>query len=101
MSRAEVAVPEVVAVRKKESDDLTHYHVDLIGYRSEHIATEPIMISIERAQSLMLYDRLWIATPEGESDIVKGKCSVCGHEPYLRTAADAEDEEKLLALPEM
>jgi hypothetical protein len=95
-------VPEVVAVRKEESDDRTHFHVDLIGYASPHISSgEPIMISVERAISLMLYERLWIKTPEGESDLVKGKCSVCGHEPYVRTAADAEDEEKLLALPEM
>ena len=95
-------MPEVVAVRKKESDDRTHDHVDLIGYYSAHITSgEPIMISVERAISLMLYERLWIKTPEGESDVVNGKCSVCGHEPYLRTAADAENEEKLLALPDM
>ena len=95
-------MPEVVAVRKKESDDRTHDHVELIGYHSDHLTSgEPIMISVERSISLMLYERLWIKTPEGESDLVKGKCSVCGHEPYLRTAADAENEEKLLALPDM
>jgi len=95
-------VPEVVAVRKKESDDRTHFHVDLVGNHSDHITSgEPIMISVERAISLMLTERLWVKTPEGESDVVKGKCSVCGHEPYIRTAADAENEEKLLALPEM
>lgn len=95
-------MPEVVAVRKKESDDRTHDHVDLIGYHTDHITSgEPIMISVERAISLMLVERLWIKTSEGESDVTKGKCSVCGHEPYLRTAADAENEEKLLALPDM
>ena len=95
-------MPEVVAVRKKESDDRTHFHVDLVGYHSDHLTSgEPIMISVGRAISLMLYERLWIKTPDGESDVVAGKCSVCGHEPYLRTAADAENEEKLLALPEL
>ena len=93
---------EVVAVRKIESDDRTHDHVYLIGYHSDHLTSgEPIMISIERAISLALTEPLWIKTPEGKSDVVTGKCSVCGHEPYLRTAADGESEEKLMALPDM
>jgi hypothetical protein len=94
-------VPEIVAVRTKESDDRSHFHADLVGYQSTHINTEPIMISIDRAFELMLYERFWITAPDGQSDVVKGKCSVCGHEPYLRTAADGENEEKILALPEM
>ena len=94
-------MPEIVAVRTIESDDRTHFHVDLAGYQSTHINAEPIMISIDRAIDLMLTERFWITTPEGQSDVAKGKCSVCGHEPYLRTAADGENEEKLLALPEM
>jgi len=93
-------VPETVRVRQVESDDRTHLHVDLIGYESDHIAGEPIMISTERAISKMLYVRFWIKTPDGEADLVSGKCSVCGHEPYLRTTADSEKEEKLQALPE-
>ncbi len=95
-------MPEIVAVRKEPSDDRTHDHVDLVGCHTDHITSgEPIMISVERAISLMLTERLWIKTSEGESDVAEGKCSACGHEPYLRTAADAENEEKLLALPEM
>ena len=93
-------MPEIVRVRLEESDDRSHLHVDLVGYHTDHINTEPIMISTERAISLMLYERLWIKTADGESDLVSGKCSVCGHEPYLRTKADAENEEKLQALPE-
>ncbi len=93
-------MPEIVRVRLKDSDDRSHLHVDLVGYHTDHIMTEPIMISIERAISLMLYERLWIKTPDGEPDLVSGKCSVCGHGPYLRTTADGEKEEKLQALPE-
>jgi len=93
-------VPEIVRIRLEESEDRSHLHVDLVGYHTDHIMTEPIMISTERAISLMLYERLWIKTPEGETDLVSGKCSICGHEPYLRTAADGEKEEKLQALAE-
>ena len=93
-------MPEIVRIRLKEADDLTHYHVDLVGYHTDHIATEPIMISTERAIQKMLYERFRIKTPEGEADLVSGKCSVCGHEPYLRTATDGENEEKLQTLPE-
>ena len=96
-------MPEVVAVRKKESDDRTHDHVDLVGYHTDHLTSgEPIMVSTERVINKMLYVRFWTKTLAGEeTDLVSGKCSVCGHEPYLRTAADAENEEKLLALPDM
>ena len=94
-------MPEIVAVRLKDTDDQTHVHVDLVGYETDHIATEPIMITTERAISLMLYERLWMKTTTGEeTDLTSGKCSVCGHEPYLRTAADGEHEEHLLDLPE-
>ncbi len=93
-------MPEIVRIRLMESDDQSHFHVDLVGYHTDHIATEPIMISTERAISKMLYTRFWISTPEGEADLVSGKCSVCGHEPYLRTASDGEKEEKLQSLPE-
>jgi hypothetical protein len=93
-------VPEIVTIRLKETDDRSHFHVDLVGYHTDHIATEPIMISTERAISLMLVERLWIKAPDGEADLVSGKCSVCGHEPYLRTTADGDKEEKLLDLPE-
>jgi len=94
-------VPEIVRVRLRETDDQSHYNVDLVGYHTEHIDTEPIMVSTERAISLMLYERFWMKTLAGEeTDLVSGKCSVCGHEPYLRTAADGETEEHLLDLPE-
>ena len=93
-------MPEIVVVRLIESDDQSHFHVDLVGYHTDHITTEPIMIATERAISLMLYERLWIKTPDGEADLVSGKCSVCGHEPYLRTTSDAENEEKLQTLTE-
>ena len=94
-------MPEVVRVRLKETDDQSHYHVDLVGYQSDHIEAEPITISTERVIEKMLYIRFWMKTLAGEeTDLVSGKCSVCGHEPYLRTAADGEKEEHLLDLPE-
>jgi len=93
-------LPEIVRVRLVETDDQSHFHVDLVGYHSDHIETEPIMISTERAISTMLYERFWMTIASGETDLISGKCSVCGHEPYLRTAADGEKEEHLLDLPE-
>lgn len=94
-------MPEIVVMRLKETDDRSHVHVDLVGYQTDHIATEPIMVTTERAISLMLYERFWMKTLAGEeTDLISGKCSVCGHEPYLRTVADGEHEEHLLDLPE-
>jgi hypothetical protein len=94
-------VPEIVVMRLQETDDRSHVHVDLVGYQTDHIATEPIMVTTDRAISLMLYERFWMKTLSGEeTDLISGKCSVCGHEPYLRTAADGEHEEHLLDLPE-
>lgn len=91
-------MPEIVRVRTEPAEDNRHDHVTLVGYHTAHIATEPIMISIERARSFMVFERLYLKTPDGEADLVEGKCSVCGHEPYLRTSADGEKEEKLQAL---
>jgi len=94
-------LPEIVVVRLQETDDQSHYHVDLVGYHTDHIEGEPIMIATERAISKMLYTRFWMKTVSGdETELISGKCSVCGHEPYLRTAADGEKEEHLLDLPE-
>lgn len=94
-------MPEVVAIRTKAPESRDHTHVELVGYHTDHVKGEPIMISTERAISKMLYERFWMKTLDGqETDLISGKCSVCGHEPYLRTKADAEDEEHLLDLPE-
>lgn len=90
----------VVSVRREQAEP-DHDHVALIGYFSPHIEYEPIMLSVQRTLERIDWgERFYIKEGDQEIEIVSGKCSVCGHEPYLRTAADAEDEEKLQALPE-
>lgn len=89
-----------VVSSRVEQADATHDHVDLIGYHSLHLAAEPIMLSTERVlQRIALGDRFFIVEGETEHDIVNGKCPGCGHGPYLRTAGDSGDEQKLLTLP--
>lgn len=93
-------MPEIVARRMALADDRTHEHIELVGYYSDHLKTEPIMVSIPRALQIAILDPLWMTTPEGRADVVEGKCPTCGHAPHVRTTADAGVEEKLLSLPE-
>jgi hypothetical protein len=95
-------MPEVVARRMELADDGRHEHVALVGYHSDHLTSgEPITIDVGRVLSKTATgERFFVKTADGEAEIVAGKCPVCGHEPYLRTSADAEGEEKLLVLPE-
>lgn len=91
---------EVVSVRREQAD-ADHDHISLIGYFSPHIEYEPIMLSVARTLERIEHgERFYIKDGDAEADLAAGKCSICGHEPYLRTAADAEDEEKLQALIE-
>jgi hypothetical protein len=91
---------QVVSVRREQAEP-DHDHIALIGYFSPHIEYEPIMLSVERTlQRIGETERFYIKDGDAEADLSAGKCSICGHEPYLRTTADAEDEEKLHALPE-
>jgi hypothetical protein len=94
-------VPEVIARTNVLSDDGSHEHVILAGYTSGHLGTgEPITIGVERLSMLVwLGERFWIKTENGEAEVIAGKCPVCGLEPYFRTSADAEKEQKLLSLP--
>jgi len=94
-------VPEVIARQTVLSDDGTHEHVILVGYTSGHLGNgEPITIGVERLTQLVWTgERFFIKTDDGETEVVIGKCPVCGLEPYFRTGADAGDEQKLLALP--
>lgn len=94
-------MPEVIARKTELSDDGTHDHVILVGYTSGHLGTgEPITIGVERLSMLTwLGERFWIKTEDGEAEVIAGKCPVCGLEPYFRTSADGEKEQKLLALP--
>jgi hypothetical protein len=97
--RVPLASWEVVSVRLEQVSYPDHDHVSLIGYFSPHIEYEPIMLSVERTlQRMDDGERFYIKDGDAEADLKPGKCSVCGHEPYLRTTADAEDEEKLLGL---
>lgn len=91
---------QVVSVRRAQAD-ADHDHIELIGYFSPHIEYEPIMLAVNRTLERIEHgERFYLKDGDAETDLVAGKCTVCGHEPYLRTAADAPDEEKLQALPE-
>lgn len=90
---------DVVSVRVEQAD-AHHDHVDLVGCYSVHIAMEPIMLSTERTlQRIALGEKFVVKDGDAEIELVSGKCPECGHEPYLRTAADQGDEQKLMGLP--
>jgi hypothetical protein len=95
-------LPEIVARKMELADDRKHDHVLLVGYSSKHLgAEEPITIDVNRVvANTAIGERFFVKTPDGEADIVAGKCPVCGFEPYPRTSADSGDEQKLLMVPE-
>lgn len=89
---------QVVGVRVEQAD-AKHDHVALVGYHSPHLAQEPIMLSAERTiERSGIGDRFFIVVEGAEVDIVSGACPECGHTPYLRTKADAGDEQKLMEI---
>jgi len=95
-------VPEVTARSTKLSDDGRHDHVYLAGVSMGHITSgEAITMDVDRMVTrTWIGERFFIKLPDGtEADVIAGKCPVCGLEPYFRTAADAENEQKLLELP--
>ena len=94
-------MPEVVARKMDLADDRTHEHIVLVGYNSPHLgAGEPITIDVTRVVSKTATgERFFIKTPDGEADVIAGRCPVCGLEPHFRTSADSGDEQKLLSLP--
>ena len=96
----EVRVPELVAVRLEPGKDGRHEHVGLVGYHSDHLRVEPIMIPPERIfQKEALGEKFWVTIDGQRVDVVRGACPVCGQEPYVRTAADTGDTERLMELP--
>lgn len=89
----------VVVSSRSAQIDAAHDHVELVGYHSSHLAQEPIMLSTERTlQRMGLGERFYIKHGDEENDLISGACPVCAHTPYLRTKADAGDEQKLMAL---
>lgn len=89
---------QIVGVRL-EQKDAEHDHVSLVGYHSPHIAAEPIMLSAERTiQRIGIGDKFVVKANGDETEVVAGACPVCGETPYLRTKADAGDEQKLMSL---
>ena len=90
---------EITAVRLVPSDDQSHMHVELVGYQSAHTPGEEITITIPRVLQKMAFDEQFYVTVDGEQASVKeGTCPVCGHEPYLVTAADGGKRQRLLEL---
>ena len=95
-------MPEIIAVTIARSDDRTHDHIALAGYRPGHITSgEAITFPVERLiQTQWLGERFFIKVQDGtEAEVLAGKCPVCGLEPYFRTAADKGDEQRLMSLP--
>jgi hypothetical protein len=91
---------EITAVRLEPSRDRSHMHLELIGYTSPHMPGEEITIDISRALQKMDFDEKFHIVLDGErAEIVEGTCPSCDLKPYLRTSADAGDEQKLFALP--
>lgn len=88
------------AVRTQPSDDLTHMHVESVGFESGHMPGESIFISASRLLGRQAFGERFVVDVDGSpADVVAGKCPVCGYEPYLKTSADSAGDEKLLALP--
>lgn len=95
-------MPEVIARSTWLSDDGTHDHVYIVGYNPGHITSgEAITLDVDRMVTrTWIGESFFIKLPDGsESEVIAGKCPVCGLEPYFRTAADSEKEQKLLELP--
>ncbi|MHB8512723.1 MAG: hypothetical protein ACYDCC_11145 [Actinomycetota bacterium] len=90
---------EVVAVRIEQYNS-SHDHVVLVGYHSNHIASEPIMLSTERTLQRMSLGETFVITQGDQTiELIEGSCPVCGYAPYLRTKADSGDDQKLMELP--
>lgn len=91
---------EIIAVRTEMSDDLSHEHVELVGYASPHIVGEAIMIPVPRLiQRLAFGDKFFMSVNGEQAEITAAKCPTCGHEPGLKTSADKAGTQHLLALP--
>jgi hypothetical protein len=94
-------VPELVAVRLEPGRDGKHDHVGLVGYHSDHLKTEPVMVPPQRVfEKQALGEKFWVTVDGQRTDLVPGACPVCGAEPYIRTAADSGEAERLLELPQ-
>jgi hypothetical protein len=94
-------VPEIVAVRLKLADDGAHEHVDLLGYHSTHLKTEPVMVAPQRIRdNAILGESYWVTANGERAEIIFKECPVCGLEPYPRTSLDSGDVEHLKELPQ-
>ena len=92
---------EITAVRLAPTDDESHAHIELIGYRSTHIEGEEIMIPLARALQKMAFTEKFHVMVNGEPAEVKaGKCATCGFEPYLVTTADHDEINQIEELPQ-
>ncbi len=92
---------EVSAVRLISAEDLTHQHIDVVGYDSPHLENEVIFIPIPRViQRGMLGEKFGVKVGEELAEVQPGKCHVCGLEPYLKTTKDTAETHYLIELPQ-
>ncbi len=94
-------MPEIVAVRLKPAEDGEHEHVDLLGYHSTHLKTEPVMVAPNRIrENAIVGEKYWVTVNGERADITFGACPICGMQPYPRASADSGDVERLKELPQ-
>lgn len=91
---------EIKTVRLKASDDLTHMHVDLVGYESGHMPGEEILIPIARIiQRQALTDKFAVRDGDELREVQAAPCPICGFTPQLKTSVDTAERRVLLDLP--
>ena len=91
---------ELTAIRLVWSDDMSHQHIDVVGYNSLHMPGEAIMIPPLRViQRTMLGEKFWVDVNGEKAEVSGAPCPVCGFEPQLKTSLDSPDDQKLFRLP--
>lgn len=91
---------ELGAVRTVLSDDESHFHIDVVGYRSPHIQEEVIFIDIPRVlRRIAMSEFFYVQVGDDRAEVSAGKCPDCGFEPYLKTTADSPGDQKIISLP--
>lgn len=92
---------ELVAVRTEPSDDLSHRHIELVGYYSPHLQNEAVMVDVPRiVQKIALGEKFCVTVGDDKAEVQPAACPVCGYQPQLKTTADTKDDSKILDLPE-
>ncbi len=91
---------EIVAVRREPTDDLSHDHISLVGFISNHLPDEEIYVDAGRIVQRLALGEKFVVDIDGEKvDVQPATCAVCGEGPSLKTAKDTSNRQYLLDLP--